>query len=147
MTLYSKLQNKDLWQQQQQQMLEDNIQNTKFNLCIVRPNVNKEIAALINKSYVKSHIECTGISNCKLFDDANLCTSSWRASLLTSILVATFERAERYTTTHATSVANSSSLNSTSKYCFKLGYKFYKKLNEIISRNENYSPDQREERW
>jgi len=102
---------------------------------------------LINKSYVKSHIECTGISNCKLFDDANLCTSSWRASLLTSILVATFERAERYTTTHATSVANSSSLNSTSKYYFKLGYKFSKKLNKIISRNENYSPDQREERW
>lgn len=58
-------------------------------------------------------LHLTGMSNCKLFVVANLSISSGRTSLFTSILVATFERADRYTTTHATSVANSSSLKLT----------------------------------
>ena len=72
----------------------------------------KQLDALFTKKRSnKEHYSTTGMSNCKLFDVANLSTSSWSTSFFTSILVATFERAERYTITHATSVANSSSLN------------------------------------
>ncbi|KAG5582964.1 hypothetical protein H5410_053591 [Solanum commersonii] len=53
----------------------------------------------------------TGISSCRLVDVSNISTSTCTRSLFASIVVATFERAVRYTTTHATSVANSSSLD------------------------------------
>lgn len=53
----------------------------------------------------------TGISSCRLVDMSNISTSTCTRSLFASIVVATFERAVRYTTTHATSVANSSSLD------------------------------------
>lgn len=53
----------------------------------------------------------TGISSCRLVDMSNISTSTCTRSLFASVAVAKFERAVRYTTTHATSVANSSSLD------------------------------------